>query len=145
MLNNSVENTYIFASPGVDFGKQFPGQQFGGSIEQIRGLITKQKRFTGLLMTLAVGFNEFSFKMSGSARMLLGILLFTGNDTETVSLIINDELILDNCPVTCLCSFNRSREQEYFMFPRPLTGSDVVKVVYQSTGAAPNFMNFYFL
>lgn len=118
---------------------QFPGQQKGYSIEEVRSLIKKQKRAKGYTQAVATGSNEFNLDLSGTARIFLGFaILLDGTDLtsqpEQFDFIINNEIIISEThPAFFSPAF---MDDEYYFFPRPLSGTDELTVKYQNSANA---------
>lgn len=106
---------------------QFPGQQKGFSIDAIRTLIKKQKRVRGFRFNLVTSSQEFNINISGSARIFLGFVLSfepdtTANYPEFMTLTINNEVIIQQVNPNFFTQ--RFMDDEYYFFPRPLSGQD---------------------
>lgn len=147
---NNLENSYIFTQskpgqPGISFDSQFPGTQFGGTVEQIRKLIGRQKGSRGFIIPLAIGTNEFQLQIPGDAAILLGFIIRSYNAGESFSLKINGEVILDQVPVSCYSNLNKSISDEYYILPRPLSGQDEVILSFTATGARNQQLIFHYL
>jgi len=109
---------------------QFPGQQKGFSIEAIRTLIKKQKRSKGFNFSLSSGTQVNPIDLSGTARIFLGFAILLqpeitfANRVETITLTINNEIIIQNVdPEFFSPDF---MDDEYYFFPRPLSGTDTI-------------------
>ena len=147
---NSLENSYIFTQsrpgqPGYFPDSQFPGMQFGGTVQQIRSLIGRQKGSRGFIIPLAIGTNEFQLQFPGDAAILLGFMVRSLNVGESFSLKINGEIILDQVPVSCFSNLNRTVNDEYYILPRPLSGQDEVILSFTATGARNQQLIFHYL
>lgn len=147
---NSLENSYIFSQsrpgqPGFIPSDQFPGMQFGATVEQIRSLIGRQKGSRGFLRTLAVGTNEFQLQLPGDAVILLGFMIRSFNPGENFSLKINGEIVLDQVPLSCFSNLNKSISDEYYILPRPLSGQDEIIISFTATGARSQQIIFHYL
>jgi hypothetical protein len=123
---------------------QFPGQQVKGmNIEQIRTLIKKQNRIKGYSFSVVSGTNNFNLQLSGTARILLGLALIprtltgaplTGFQTiNTVSLKVNNEIVIENLDPNFLAQFFQN--DEYYYLPRPLSGTDEITITFTNPGA----------
>jgi hypothetical protein len=125
---------------------QFPGQQLGNkSIEQIRGMIKRQKRLKGYSFNVPIGASSFNLDLSGTARILLGIALFgkstdstaanswnTFTSIETLQFQVNNEIVIDQLSPNFLTQqFNNA---EYYYIPRPLSGTDELTLKFINTG-----------
>jgi len=112
---------------------QFPGAQFGYSIGELRDFIKTQKRAKGYnIQTTANQSKDTKLDISGTAKLLLGFNLALSDNTITnlgsykCSLLVNEELVFEDVAATFLNPSTNFHEEEYFPFPRPLSGSDVV-------------------
>jgi len=127
---------------------QFMGQQLGNiSIEQVRGLIKRQKRLRGYSFNCPIGSSEFNLDLSGTARILLGIAFFGTNLKESLSaswaqfvgvtstqFTVNNEIVIDQLDPNFLTqNFNNN---EYYYIPRPLSGTDQLTMKFINTGTS---------
>ncbi len=147
---NNIENSYIFTtprpgSPGFNPADQFPGMQFGGTVQQIRNLIGRQKGSRGFILPVAIGTNEFQLQLPGDAAILLGFIIRSFNTGESFSLKINGEIILDQVPVSCYSNLNKTIPDEYYVLPRPLSGQDEIILSFTATGARNQQMIMHYL
>lgn len=66
-------------------------------------------------------------KWGGQSRFLCGFNFYANNPTaHTVSVILNQETIIDSVPMIFLQPLGNLRFIQYFEFIRPLSGSDVM-------------------
>jgi hypothetical protein len=120
---------------------QYPGEQSGASLEQVREYVKNQKRVKGYRITADTGNTTQQVRLSGDARMLLGfsILLVPAQVTadtipETFTMTINNETVINQCspkffsPDFC--------DDEYYEFPRPLSGTDDITLYISNSNAA---------
>lgn len=123
---------------------QFPGQQVKGmSIEQIRTLVKKQNRIKGYSFSVTTGTTNFNLQLSGTARILLGLSLvprtIVGNpvggfqSVATVTLKVNNEIVIENLDPNFLTNFFNN--DEYYYLPRPLSGTDEITITFTNPGA----------
>lgn len=123
---------------------QFPGQQLGNAtIEQIRGVIKRQKRLKGYVHTATVGTSEINLDLSGTARILLGIAFFkvTGgapfvapfDKIQSVQFTVNNEIVIDQLNPNFLAQYFNTNE--YYYIPRPLSGTDQLTLKFLNNGA----------
>jgi hypothetical protein len=115
---------------------QFPGQQKGYSIEQVRSLIKKQKRAKGFNFSLETGSSDFNLDLSGTARIFLGFALLFDEDVitnqpEQFDFIINNEIIIDQTQPSFFSP--DFMDDEYYYFPRPLSGTDELTVKFSNS------------
>lgn len=117
---------------------QFPGQQLGNkTIEQIRGIIKRQKRLKGYSFSVPTGGSSFNLDLSGTARILLGIALITKDaqafqEINTLQFQVNNEIVIDQVnPNFLTLYFNNN---EYYYIPRPLSGTDELTLKFQNNG-----------
>lgn len=128
---------------------QFPGQQLGATIEQVRTLIKKQKRMKGFKFAAPVGTSSMKLDLSGNARMLIGFAMYakpkaldtigeffspaiTFLNVEQVTLKVNNEIIVDQVDPNFL-SFGLQNDEYYFL-PRPLSGTDDINMTFLNSG-----------
>jgi hypothetical protein len=130
---------------------QFPGSQNGASIESVREFIRDQKRAKGYTITADTGTTSTDIKLSGTARMLLGFSILldparvaANTLPESFALSINNEVIIDQTaprffsPEFC--------DDEFYFFPRPLSGTDEITTTIQNSLAATNVLiAFYYI
>lgn len=125
-MNNDRQLTEM---KGIVNTPQFPGQQKGFSIEAVRTLIKKQKRTAGFRFLLETSSTQVPLAISGSARIFLGFILDLNPFTVTnfpphMDLVINNEIVIDQTnPVFFTKQY---MDDEYYFFPRPLSGQDNV-------------------
>jgi len=138
-MNNFAEEMNLINAP------QFPGQQLGNkTIEQIRGIIKRQKRLKGYSLTVPTGASSFNLDLSGTARILLGIALINDKGdafTEISSLQfqVNNEIVIDQVSPNFLTLFFNNNE--YYYIPRPLSGTDELTLKFQNTGLNSELCN----
>lgn len=144
---NTVEQAYIWNRPDPVFNprNQFPGQQYGGTIDQVRNLIQHQKKIKGFGLNNAVGTNNHNLTLSGDARLLLGFALSSSADNDIITLKVNNEFLLENIPASAISVQNKTLGDDYYIFPRPLSGQDEIVLTYISTGAVLRQFAMYYL
>lgn len=143
-MDNFKEEMNFINSP------QFPGQQInkGASIESIRSMIKRQKRLKGYSFNAPVGTSTFDLNLSGTARILLGIVMYgrlfedgvevktecckSFSNIETVQFTVNNEIVLDSLDPNFI-SFGLMTN-EYYYIPRPLSGTDTLTLKFQNNG-----------
>ena len=114
---------------------QFPGQQVKGlSIDQVRTLIKKQIRMKGFSFNVATGQSTQNIQLSGTARILMGLVFVprttTGvpvggfNNIANISFKVNNEIIIENADPNFLTTLLMN--DEYYYIPRPLSGTDEI-------------------
>lgn len=120
---------------------QFMGMQKGNlSIDQVRAMIKKQKRCKGFQFSIATGSNTSDIQLSGTARLLLGFLLLPpdfsdpSGTPDSMTLTVNNEIVIDQ--VKPFLFSNYSMDDEYYFIPRPLSGTDEIKINFQNSAAA---------
>ena len=140
MVDNFSEEMNFINAP------QFPGQQLGNkSIEQIRGIIKRQKRLKGFSFNAPVGTSQFNIDLSGTARILLGLAMYGTARSEVaqtccvnflnisqVQFKVNNEIVIDQLDPNFL-SFGLNNN-EYYYIPRPLSGTDTITMTFVNTG-----------
>ena len=118
---------------------QFPGQQKGASIEQVRSLIKRQKRAKGYTQAVPTGTTTFNLDLSGTARIFLGFAILLEDGLSLVAqpsqfnVTINNEIVIDQVQPSFFSP--DFMDEEYYFFPRPLSGTDDITVTY--VNAAP--------
>lgn len=128
--------------------QQYPGQKLGMSLEQVRQFIAISKKCKGETFDIAAGANDFTIELSGTAKMLLGFSLLIDDTADAnkpldMQFIINEEIMIDQVnPEFFSPDF---MDEEFYVFPRPLSGTDILKILV--TGQANNrmFGAFYYL
>ena len=125
---------------------QFPGEQKGFSIEEIKRLIKRQKRAKGFTFNVAEDQTQnFNIDISGTARIYLGFTLQPFSQGAPINvwpeqfvLKINNEIIIDSVfPYMFSGAF---MDDEYYFFPRPLSGTDSIDVTF---GGAPQALDMH--
>ncbi len=129
---------------------QFMGQQFGAKIEEVRKMIKQQKRVKGFKFDVPNGSDSFNIQLSGTARIFLGFALLVDDPTDPASvpnhftLTINNEIIIED--VNTYFFTNYLMDDEYYFIPRPLSGTDQIKVDIQNDFfAQPLSMIVYYI
>lgn len=118
---------------------QFMGTQKGATIDEVRALIKQQKRIKGFEFVLPTGASTFNLQLSGSARIFLGFALLNIRPADptatpdTFTFTINEEVIIDK--VKPFFFTNYLQDDEYYFIPRPLNGTDQLKVDFQNSSA----------
>lgn len=132
--------------PGVDF-TMFPGGQFGGSVEEIRALIKKQKRAVGVAFVTVVGRLTVQIPVPGNARMLLGYRILSQfiEARDRVTLQINNEVVIQNVQAVQHNIFMVNGLVEYIPIPRPLSGQDQILLFYDGFTALTANAEIFFL
>lgn len=131
-------------APGPVNAPQFPGMQTGLSIEQVRSWIKRQKRYAGFRIPLGTGGNpDVTLDIpGGNARIWLGWSVSVINPTPgipapidpDINLLINTELVITRANYRFFAQENM--DEDYYYFPRPLSGTDKIKVNALNNGAA---------
>lgn len=143
---NQIEQAYIFNKPGPGANFEFPGSQYGGNIEQVRSLLRHQKKSKGFDLVCGIGFNTFSLRLSGDARLLLGFVILICNAGEFINLKINSDLVLDGATVQGFTGFNNENiVDDYLIYPRPLSGQDEIILDYTAVVARTNHIQLLYL
>lgn len=104
-------------------------------------------RLKGYNLTSQVGTLSQTISQPGNMRNLIGLNVYSSAafTTETISLTINSEKVLDNISAKDICPENHQIGDPVIRLSRQLTGNDDIKLEYTST-AAGNTLNatFYF-
>ncbi len=119
---------------GIVRTPQYPGQQKGLSIEAVRTFIKKQKRSQGFRFAIGASADSFDISVSGSARLMLGFALSFSPDTLAdfppfIQMTINNEVVIANTNPNFFTA--RYMDDEYYFFPRPLSGQDDMTLAVQ--------------
>lgn len=149
-----MANTNIPGSPNPNgLFAPLPGQKQGLTQKQVQAIINSSKRAKGFVTPLpAAQITPQQIEISGTANWLLGFALFPRDNhadpaatPRMVSLMINDEQALQPSPFNLLDK--RYIEGEYYVFPRPLSGSDDIILVYDNTNGLDQDVEaiFYYL
>lgn len=145
-------------SPGRDNrgGNEFPGAQFGMTVEQVRNFVSLQKRVQGYnIQTQQDTTITTNIQLSGVAKFFLGINITMKSrgdgmpdamSNHTASLILNNEQIFTNLNAQFLNPLsNNMRAHEFFPFPRPVTGNDQFQLSFDSKQADLLYVALYYL
>lgn len=107
----------------------------------------KGVRLKGYNITSQVGTVTTTISQPGNMKNLIGLNVYqnTAFTTETISLTINSEKVLDNISAKDICPDNHQIGDPVIRISRELTGNDDIKLEFTS-GAAGNTLNatFYF-
>ena len=121
------------------------------NFDQFRDFTNKQKRVKGFFYTSVVGTTEVRIDLSGTARLLLGMLFIkNGGLLDAVdpqvqfSLIINNEVVLQDVCVDSL-SLMRLGQTEFFEYLRILSGTDSIKIQFTDVQALNYRVQFYYI
>lgn len=104
----------------------------------------KRKYSRGYRLPIAVGSQTFeNMQFPGMARLMLGFTLFdtTGDANNLITININQEDIVSNVSWSEYTKTNvvravpgevtgSSYNGEYYIYPRPLSGNDAIKITY---------------
>jgi len=125
---------------------KYPGQQLGMTVQGMRDFTRAQKRVRGFEFQLAIGANDLDINLSGSANFLLGFSIIPDpNNLRTVTgrFEVNSEIVIQETLVDFFSS--EFTDEEYYFFPRPLSGQDSLTFFAQSTAAQNIFLAFYYI
>jgi hypothetical protein len=104
-------------------------------------------RLKGYNVTSQVGTVTTTITQPGNMRNLIGLNVYQGTafTTETISLTINSEKVLDNIAAKDICPETHQVSDPVIRISRELTGNDDIKLEFTSA-TANNTMNatFYF-
>jgi hypothetical protein len=127
-------------------------EEMGGLEARRRGAAKVQVgakgiRLKGYNVTSQVGTVTTTITQPGNMRNLIGLNVYQNYafSTETISLTINSERVLDNISAKDICPENHQIGDPVIRISRPLTGNDDIKLEFTS-GTAANILNatFYF-
>jgi hypothetical protein len=121
--------------------RNFPGQQNGASIQEVRDMVKKQWRIKGYNFTVPTGNTPYPIQLTGDARKFLGLMLhpnkttFTATLTEIISCTfkINNEIIIEDLNPNILNGWNNA--DNFIAIPRPLSGTDQITIEFKNPGA----------
>jgi hypothetical protein len=103
------------------------------SVIDAKKFIDRNKKIKGYRFSVQQGLNVFPLKISGTAKMMLGLSAQVINALQseatrtTVSFKLNQELGVEETSLEYLLK-NRENAEEYIFFPRPLNGSDNIEL-----------------
>jgi len=124
---------------------QFPGVLGENlSIAQVRAIIRRQKRAKGFRFGLTAGSNPgLQLKLSGTARTFLGFAVLEENQVNNavaseMTLTINNEIVI--APVSPRFFQPDFMDDEYYFFPRPLSGQDDILLDVDLTNDTEDFL-----
>lgn len=104
-------------------------------------------RLKGYNIASIVGTSTTTITQPGNMRNLIGLNVYqdTAFTTETISLTINSEKVLDNVSAKDICPENHQIGDPVIRISRPLSGNDDIKLEFTSTSAG-KILNatFYF-
>jgi hypothetical protein len=107
----------------------------------------KGLRLKGYNITSVVGTQTTTITQPGNMKNLIGLNIYqnTAFTTETISLTINSEKVLDNIAAKDLCPETHQVSDPVIRISRELAGNDDIKIEYTSP-TANNILNatFYF-
>jgi len=130
---------------------QFPGAQSGMTIDQIRDVMVNAKRLKGFNLTIDAGTTITDIKLSGNARLLLGLAILlvpamVTADTipDTINLTVNNDIVIDTTNPKFLSP--EFCDEEYYYIPRPLSGTDQITLTTVSAAVSQKMrVVFYYL
>lgn len=130
---------------------QFPGVKPNMTIEQVRAIIRRQKRSRGFRFGVVAGGNAanvFNIPLSGTARVFLGFAVLFDEEVAAsvpldMTITINNEIVIDAVPPGF---FNPAfMDDEYYFFPRPLSGQDTIVLQVNGTAALDFLVIVYYI
>jgi len=104
-------------------------------------------RLKGYNLTSQIGVVNQTITQPGNMRNLIGLNVYqsVAFTTETISLTINSEKVLDNIAAKDICPENHQIGDPVIRISRPLTGNDDIKLEYTSDTAGRTLnATFYF-
>jgi len=140
-----------------------PGQQLGiKTMDQLHKYNNLQLYRKGFTERTSVGQNTINIQLSGTAKFLLGIMIYdTAHDPLNIlTLNINNDTIIEAVswvhltrifegttvgPGLGIYSCAPYSSDEFFRLDAPLSGNDSINVVYQATTGGILSMVFYYL
>ena len=108
--------------------------------------------FKGYSVNAIAGTQTYTISQPGNMRTLAGAALFglpTLPTTETVSLNVNSNLVIDNIPALAICpqgpTGHVNNGMAFFPIYRPLEGNDNIQFSVTGTGSLPLILVLYYL
>jgi len=109
-------------------------------------------QWKGFSTNATAGTQTYTISQPGNMRLLAGCALFglpTLPTSETVSLNINSNLVLDNVPALSICpqgpAGHVNNGMAFFPLYRPLDGNDQIQFIVVGTGALNLNLVLYYL
>lgn len=129
--------------PGIPYSAEATQRQ----VQAIRKFIKNQKRARGYNFDLPAGVSKNNIDLSGTAKFLLGFAVNVADDLTlgdfVIDLLVNNEVILENVDAGFLTQ--GFTNEEYYFFPRPLSGSDSINLRINTLAAATFGIVFYYI
>jgi hypothetical protein len=103
------------------------------SVIDAKKFIDRNKKIKGYRFPIQAGLNVFPLKISGTAKMMLGLsgqvisALQSEATNTTITFKLNQELGIEETSLEYILK-NRENAEEYIFFPRPLNGSDNIEL-----------------
>ena len=122
-----------------------PGQNMGLSLEDVKRIVDNAHKVVGSTFTSAAGTSTPSVQIPATAKYIVGFAFSGGTNTDTFSLLINEERAIDNASIVPYLASTGKPMDGYFPFMRPVAGATSINLSYQSLagGAQTTFQIVY--
>lgn len=110
-----------------------PGQNMGLTLKDVKTLVDNAPKVVGTTFTTAAGTSTPNIQLPATAKYIVGFV-FGGvpTNTDTFSLLINNERAIDNASVTPYQSLAGKPLPGFYEFFRPVAGATSVNLSYVS-------------
>jgi len=137
-----------------------PGAALGvENMGQVHDFNLKQLRRRGFFTRTVVGQNNINIQLSGTAKLLCGILVFddSGDPRNVLSLTINNDTRIEQVSNSSLTRIFVNGTpgpatfgvgpycEEYFPVPALLSGNDSITVEYNAITGSNLYLTFYYI
>jgi hypothetical protein len=130
-------------------GRQYPGQQIGKSLEEVKADYILQRKAYGQTLALNAGSNpDIDINLPKDGRMLLGIscyaALTAATDNPTIDLEVNNTTFINSLGIRAI-QVETLQEKMYYPLNLPLSGNDQITLDFAGVPAGLTvFMNFHY-
>lgn len=134
----------------LDVRSRFPMLDLEDQIKLVQKFIRNQKKSKGFNFAIPAGVNtQFGVPLSGEARLLLGWAIIQTETAATdlsldCTIVVNSEVIVNKVDPQFFS--NEFTDSEYYFYPRPLSGQDVITYAASGQGNTNNHhVTFYYI
>ena len=113
-------------------------------MQQIQAGYKSGIRCKSFTITSAIGVVEETLQLSGLAKHLLGAVVTTPGADTAASLIVNNDVVIEDLNLNLLTS-DAENPRQYYDFGRPLTGNDDIELRVTDTAANTFTIVLYFV